>query len=82
MSAPADEVKARQRALILAMLREGPVSTLDARSRAVMSPASRVAELRGAGWHISTERRLSADAHGRLTRCGVYVLRGEPCPGS
>ena len=73
---PAADVKVRQRAVLLALLKQGPVSTLQARSLSIMSPASRCFELRKAGWQIDTERRLSADEHGRMTRCAWYVLKG------
>ena len=76
---PDNTAKAKQRTLILARLKEGPVSTLEARALGAMSPAARVLELRKAGWQIATEHRLSADDLGRVTRCGVYVLRAEPC---
>lgn len=47
---------AAQRAQLLAMLRRGPVSTLEARAACIMSPASRVFELRKIGLEITTTR--------------------------
>ena len=46
--------RAAQRARLLAMLRRGPVSTLQARAACIMSPASRVFELRQIGLEIIT----------------------------
>ena len=45
-----------QGARLLAMLRRGPVSTLEARAACIMSPASRVFELRKIGLEITTTR--------------------------
>ena len=46
-----------QRAKLLAMLRRGPVSTLEARAVGIMSPASRIFELRQIGLEIITTTR-------------------------
>ena len=43
-----------QRARLLAMLRRGPVSTLEARAACIMSPAARIFELRQIGLEIVT----------------------------
>ena len=46
--------RAAQRARLLAMLRRGPVSTLQARDAFIMSPAARIFELRQIGLEIIT----------------------------
>ena len=58
-----------QRARLLAMLRRGPVSTLEARAVAIMSPATRVFELKRQGHEIITTRLQN--------RVGVYHLVRE-----
>ena len=61
---------AAQRAKLLAMLRRGPVSTLEARAAAIMHPAGRVHELREAGFEIHTGTSEN--------RVGVYYLIDPP----
>ena len=51
---PPIQDRTAQRARLLAMLRRGPVSTLEARAACIMSPASRVFELRQIGLEIIT----------------------------
>ena len=51
---PPIQDRAAQRARLLAMLKRGPVSTLEARAACIMSPASRVFELRQIGLEIIT----------------------------
>ena len=46
--------RAAQRAKLMAMLRRGPVDTLQARAVGIMSPAARVFELRQIGLEIVT----------------------------
>ena len=58
-----------QRARLLAMLRRGPVTTLEARAVAIMSPATRIFELKRQGHRIVTTRLPN--------RVGVYHLVGE-----
>ena len=58
-----------QRARLLAMLRRGPVNTLQARTVAIMSPATRIFELKMQGREIITTRLPN--------RVGVYHLVGE-----
>ena len=58
-----------QRARLLGMLRRGPVSTLEARAVNIMSPATRVFELKRQGHEIVTTRLPN--------RVGVYHLLGE-----
>jgi len=60
---------AAQRARLLAMLRRGPVDTLQARAVAIMSPATRIFELKMQGYEIITTRLPN--------RVGVYHLVGE-----
>lgn len=65
----------RQRRLLLAALRRGPVSSVDARERLnIYHPAARVLELRERGHRIVTTWSREADAWGRLHRVGRYVL--------
>ena len=73
---PSTEVKALQCAVLLALLKQGPVPTLQARAVGIMSAANRVREASLTGCPIKTERRLSADKHGGVTRCAWYVLKG------
>jgi hypothetical protein len=61
-----------QRARLLGMLRRGPVSTLEARAVAIMSPATRVFELKRQGHEIITTRLPN--------RVGVYHLVREAQP--
>ena len=67
-----------QRALVAAFLREhGEATTLQLREQGVMSPASRVMELRRRGWGIALTWRFGVDQSGIVHRTGVYVLQGE-----
>lgn len=76
---PGNGVKARQQRLILEALREGPLSTIDARERlGVMHASGRVMELRRAGWQIETVRQIVFDSEGRPHRSGMFRLRGLP----
>jgi len=69
---------ARQRACILQHLRQnGEISTTEARERyGIMSPASRVLELRRAGHQIDTVRLRAPDANGQFHNQAKYVMRG------
>ena len=60
---------AAQRARLLAMLKRAPVSTLEARAVNIMSPATRIFELKMQGREIITTRLPN--------RVGVYHLVGE-----
>lgn len=75
-SAPQDG--AHQRAIILQHLRQhGEISTIEARERyGIMSPASRVLELRRAGHRIDTVRFRAPDANGQFHNQAKYVMRG------
>ena len=66
---PAQELAA-QRAKLLAMLRRGPVSTLEARAVGIMHPGGRIFELREAGYQIHTGTSGN--------RVGVYYLIDPP----
>lgn len=72
----------RQRARILRSLRKfNRLSTLQARERlGIMSPASRVKELREMGHIIRTDRQNEADVTGTKHRTGVYVYMGFADP--
>lgn len=63
---------AAQRARLLAMLKRAPVSTLEARAVNIMSPATRVFELKKQGHSIITTRLPN--------RVGVYHLVAEARP--
>ncbi|WP_151448500.1 helix-turn-helix domain-containing protein [Lacisediminimonas profundi] len=64
-----------QRARLLDQLRQGPVSTLDARAVLdVMHPAARVMELREQGYQIETLWSREPSPCGRLHRVARYVL--------
>lgn len=72
---PGETAKAHQRAALLAALREGPITTLEARDAlGVMHPAARVLELRRLGHVIVTLRRRVVDAEGRAHTSAAYVL--------
>lgn len=64
-----------QRARLLERLRQGPVSTLDARALLdVLHPAARVMELREQGYQIETLWSRELSPCGRLHRVARYVL--------
>ncbi|MES2935300.1 MAG: helix-turn-helix domain-containing protein [Pseudomonadota bacterium] len=66
---------AEQRARVLARLRQGPMTTLAARSELdVLHPAARVMELRDEGYCIETLRTREASECGRLHTVASYVL--------
>lgn len=69
------DAKTHQRAIILHALRNGPLSTLDARQiLGVFGVAVRVFELRRSGYEIKTKMELKFDAEGRPHKCAVYSL--------
>lgn len=71
-----------QRALVASYLREnGSASTLELREIGVMSPASRIMELRRRGWVIITVPCLDHDPSGLIHRAGRYLLEqaGTSC---
>lgn len=73
---PNENAKARQRATLLAELRQGPVTTLHAREAlGIMSPAARVLELRRSGLDILTVRAQIVDSSGASHAMARYVLR-------
>lgn len=64
-----------QRALLLDALREGPVSSVQARDAlGILHPAARVLELRQRGHSIHLNWREAEDGQGRRHRVGVYLL--------
>lgn len=69
--------KQRQRQVLLAALRLGPVSTLYIREvLGVVHPAGRVHELRQQGYDIRTARAWQHDLGGRRHLVADYVLIG------
>ena len=67
---PSIQGRAAQRAKLMAMLRRGPVDTLQARAVGIMSPASRIFELRQIGLEIITTTRED--------RVAIYHLIDPP----
>ena len=67
---PPIQDRTAQRARLLAMLRRGPVSTLEARAACIMSPAARIFELRQIGLEIVTTTRED--------RVAIYHLIDPP----
>jgi hypothetical protein len=64
-----------QRARLLDRLRQGPLSTLDARADLdILHPAARVMELRRKGYLIETMRSREPSTCGRLHTVANYVL--------
>ncbi|WP_211236363.1 helix-turn-helix domain-containing protein [Desulfovibrio inopinatus] len=69
---------AAQRNRILAALRKGSLTTLEARRLLnVLHPAARVQELRQLGFDIVTVRCEYITQEGRLLRVARYILRGR-----
>lgn len=67
-----------QRTRLLQALRRAPVSTIVARRELdILSPASRIIELRQRGFDIETLWQHEATDCGRTHRIGLYVLTGE-----
>lgn len=67
-----------QRIRLLQALRRAPVSTIVARRELdILSPASRIIELRQRGFDIETFWQHEATDCGRTHRIGLYVLTGE-----
>lgn len=71
---PPSESKAQQCALVLALLRTGPQTTLDLRAAGVMSPAARIYSARKAGHPIETLKTRQLDDQGRSHPVAKYVL--------
>jgi len=64
-----------QRAFILAYIRlHGRITTLEARKHGVMSPASRILELKQQGYNIVGNWIKETDGAGVLHRVRVYTL--------
>lgn len=67
-----------QKEIVLDLLREGPMSTVDFRSRGIMSPASRVRDLRNDGHRIDTSFTRNESAAGfRNHNVARYILISE-----
>ena len=67
--------KARQRQVLLAALKQGPVSTIEARDGLnIYHAPARVLDLRKAGHRITTQMRTRLDREGRPHKVGVYTL--------
>ena len=68
---------AKQRKFVLELLRQGPVTTNEFRSAGVLSPATRVKELRDSGFRIVTSKIWDQSHDGLQHRVGVYNLLEE-----
>lgn len=66
---------------LLALLRNGPKTTMDLRKHGIMMPAARVFQLKNElNYTISTELLELYDTEGiRHRKCARYHLVGEPC---
>lgn len=71
---------ATQRMRLLEALKQGSVSTPEARSKLdVFAPAPRIFELRAQGYRIDTVMVPIETAYGKLRKVALYVLKGaEP----
>ena len=66
---------ATQRQRIMAALRAGPLSTVEAiRFLDIIRPSARIAELRNDGYRIATTWRTDATETGEPHRVALYVL--------
>ena len=66
-----------QRVRLLAALKTGPITTLEARqSLNVLHPAGRIQELRNLGYRIVTHWQTDYTSEGYRHRVAKYVLRG------
>jgi hypothetical protein len=64
-----------QRTKVLVLLRRGAKTTIDLRIHGIMMPATRVFELKRAGYGIQTERVSLFDAYGfKHQKCARYCL--------
>lgn len=70
-----DDARARQRTALLGALREGPITSIEARERlGIIHVAGRVMELRRLGHGIETHASSAFDAQGRKHSCARYLL--------
>ena len=70
---------ASQRALVKALLRERPHSTLEFRAKGICAPAPRIKELKNRGFEIVTSFRSEVDHVGiKHNGIAVYTLLSEP----
>lgn len=68
-----------QRIAILQRLKQGSLSTLEARQMGICSPAPRIMELRKKGYDISTTTRDEVDHAGVIHKgIAVYTLHHSP----
>ena len=58
---------------LLALVKAGPFSTLDARRIGIMNPAQRISELCKQGHPIETTRTTQTDEHGSGHRVALYI---------
>lgn len=72
------EAISNQRKVLLGKLREGNVSTPDARKMGIMSPAARILELRAKGYKIKTRKCKYATTDNAVTSVALYCLISEP----
>lgn len=71
------QAKAIQRQIILDRLQQSPITTLEAREIGIMSPASRIMELKRQG-HLITSRIVAVELpDGRFTSCALYSLEAN-----
>jgi hypothetical protein len=69
---------ATQRMRLLEALRQGSVSTPEARSKLdVFAPAPRIFELRAKGYRIDTVMVPIETAYGKVRKVALYVLLGD-----
>lgn len=72
-----------QRALIKALLRQRPHSTLEFRAKGICAPAPRIKELKNRGFEIVTSFRSEVDHVGiKHNGIAVYTLLSEPQDGN
>lgn len=71
-----------QRQKVLALLRQSSKTTIDLRAHGIMMPATRVFELKKAGYGIQTDLLPLFDEHGfKHANCARYSLVYEPDGG-
>lgn len=70
----ADNSKKAQIAILLAWLKDGPLSTLEVRNRGIPHCAGRIFELRKEGYRIITEWTVEHDNANQPHRIAKYCL--------
>jgi len=68
--------KQQQKFILAYLAANGRITTLEARKHGVMSPASRILELKKLGYNIVGHWVKETDAAGILHRVRVYTLDG------